>query len=285
MAYQSGTVTNTSGSFSLAHQNMIEEIKNLVTSTAFMGAGQEWAVERYDTSTDNHELILRGPGLSGADEIYVGITAYHNVGADYYNLAVAGFTGYVPGNTFDTQPGASNVMGVPAHNLAIDYWLIANGQRIAVVMKVGTPVYESFYIGKFFPYATPSQYPYPLVCAGMLGSKSGTRYSDTSHSMGYKGNRSNFKMRFVDGAWKQVGVSPYNDWAGSLRSTETDTYQLHQLELMDGSNIYGALDGIFHVTGFNNVVENTITVGTDTYLVVQDVWRTGFGDYFAMRLN
>jgi hypothetical protein len=289
MAYETGTVTDASGSFALAHQNLLERIKNQVTSEAFMGAGQAWAAERYDTTGD-HELILRGPGLSGTEEIYVGIKLYHDANADYYNCKVAGLTGYVSGNTFETQPGASGMLGVPLHNQSITYWLIANGQRIALAAKVGTPVYESFYIGNFLPYATPSQYPYPVIAAGMLSSASATRFSETTHSMPYKGNRANLKMRFVDGVWKQPECWPWNNGllAGStyqMRESPTDHYPLLPVTLNDSTpNIYGELDGIYFVSGFNNAVENTITIGGDTYLVVQDVWRTSHIDYYAMKL-
>jgi hypothetical protein len=254
-----------------------------------MGAGQTWAVERYVTTGD-HELILRGPGLSGTEEIYIGIKLYHNADADYYNCKIAGFTGYVSSNTFETQPGASGMLGVPLHNQSITYWLIANGQRIALAAKVGTPVYESFYIGKFLPYATPSQYPYPVIAAGMLSSASATRFSDTNHSMPYKGTRANCQMRLVDGVWKQPDAWPWNNGAlaGStyqMRESPTDHYPVLPVVLNDSTpNIYGELDGIYFVSGFNNAVENTITIGGDTYLVVQDVWRTSHIDYYAMKL-
>lgn len=303
MAYETGTVTNTSGSFSLAHQNLLELIKNKVTSTAFMGTGNTWTVERYVT-TGNHELILRGPGLSGTEQIYVGLMTYQDSSADYYNLLVAGFTGYVSSNAFGTQPGYSGAIGVPMHNLSITYWLVANAQRIALAAKVGTPVYESFYIGKFLPYATPSQYPYPVCAAGMLNGATATRFSDTSHSMPYKGNRANLKIRFVDGSWKQPYCWPWNNLllanTGStsdfqLRETPTDHYPLLPVILTDAepsiyinqpsNNTYGELDGIYYVSGFNNVVENTITVGSDTFLVVQDVWRNSHIDYYALKLS
>jgi hypothetical protein len=304
MSYETGTVTNASGSFSLAHQNLLELIKNKVTNSTFMGgAGNVWAVERYVTTGD-HELILRGPGLSGTEEIYVGIKLYHDVNADYYNCKVAGFTGYVSGNTFETQPGASGMLGVPLHNLSITYWLVANGQRIVLAAKVGTPVYESFYIGKFLPYATPSQYPYPICAAGMLSSASATRFSETTHSIPYKGNRANMQVRFVDGLWKQPYCWPWNNLSLAntnaasnfqLRESPTDHYPLLPVILTDAgpsywlnspsNNTYGELDGIYHVSGFNNVVENTVTIGGTPHLIVQDVWRNSHIDYYALKLS
>lgn len=62
---------------------------------------------------------------------------------------------YISANSFDSQPGAI-ISGVPAHNQRIDYWLTVNPQHITMTLKVGTPVYESCYVGEFLPYARPS---------------------------------------------------------------------------------------------------------------------------------
>ncbi len=379
-----GYVTGASGSFSLANQNMVEKIRDLVTATtrgtasftgsglndcaaggtytglvdrtyrvqidladavdtfkwskdggvtwaaedvAITGAAQElengvtvtftattghtlndywevactsqgWTVLNYDTSGSTHYLILKGCGLTGQEEIFVGFIAYHNADADYYNIGVMACTGYVAENSYSTQPNAFT-SGIPANNNRIDYWLTWNSQRIAIAKKVDTPVYESGYVGKFLPYARPSQFPYPICCGGMLSGHAGTRSSDTSHSMPYKGNRANFKMRTLAGTWYQAYTMPWGDvWITCGGSTQIspspsaamrDTggeYHLTPVELYEPSaNLFGALDGIYHITGFNNAVENTVTIGGKTYVIVQDVWRTGFLDYYAMRLD
>ncbi len=276
MPHAIGYVDNSGGT--LAHYKMLEKIRDVAVASTF------WEVMRYNTSVANRELILKGKGYTGTEEIYVGVRTYQDASADYYNLCVATFTGYVPSNTFDTQPGV-RLSGVPAHNQRIDYWLTVNPQRIACCMKVGTPVYEHFYVGKFFPYARPSQYPYPIVCAGMLSGAAVTRYSDTSHSMPYKGNRVNLGMRFNTGAYLQPETHPWNNTylasTTQLRDTN-DSYPLLPIILTDANGIYGELDGIRFVSGFNNVVENTC--GPD-WVVLQDVSRTGFVDYIALKLD
>ena len=277
--HEIGFVTN---SVQLAHYAMLARIHAVATANG-------WTALRYVTSGTNHELILKGAGYSGTEEIFVGFRTYHDVAADYYNLLAAGFTGYVAGNTFDTQPG-SRLSGVPAHNQRIDYWLTVNPQRIALAMKVGTPVYESAYVGKMLPYALPSQYPYPVVCAGMLTSASATRFSDTTHSMGYKGDRAAMGVRFNSGSWVQMHTWPWQNSmlaGGSSQMRPTDgRYPLCPVVLNDNtSNVYGELDGIYFVSGFDNTVESTFTIGANTYVVIQDVARTGFFDYYAMRLD
>ncbi|MCY1516556.1 hypothetical protein D9M68_511920 [compost metagenome] len=178
---------------------------------------------------------------------------------------------------------------MPAHNQRIDYWLTLNGQRIAFALKLGTPVFEMAYVGKFLPYARPSQYPYPLVCAGMLDGATATRFSETSHSVGIKGSRANFGMRFNDGTWRQVACWPWNNAyvaGATLQQRDTNgAYPLNAVVLSDSQGLYGELDGVRHIAGFNNATENTLTIDGKTWVMFQDVWRTGFNDYYAIRMD
>lgn len=265
----------------LAHYMMLDKIKTFAEANGY-------TILRYDTAIANRELIMRAPGYSGSEQIFIGFRCYQDAGADYYNMTVAGFTGYVPGNSFATQPGAF-LSGIPAHNNRIDYWLTLTPQRIALAMKVGTPVYQVAYTGKFNKYAFNSQYPYPVAVGGMLVGEPATRFSDTNHSMPYKGNRANFGMRFNDGTWRNVQTHPWNNSniAGTTYSTRDtkNEYPLESIILMDTQGEYGELEGVYQISGFNNVVENTTTIAGITYLVVQDVSRNGFIDYIAMRLD
>lgn len=305
MAYQI-SFTDQTGTTGFAHKEMLLRIKALAEANG-------WTTLRYKTDDPaSHELILRGVGLSGDKQIFIGFRTYESVPADYYNLAVAGFTGYIPANTWATQPGLFE-SGVPAHNQRVDYWLAVNAQRIALGAKVGTPVYESAYAGFFLPYATPGQFPYPLCVGGMLDGAPATRYSDTAHSMPYKGSRNNFRIRWLDGTWRVIATYPWNNAniggaTDQLRDTN-GTYQTTPIVLCESTpNVFGELDGIYYVSNFNNTVESMIQVGgtpvTDNgswtsqqrataietaggvpYICFQDVARTSFNDYYAMRLN
>lgn len=286
-----GFVDNT-GAF--ANQNLLGVIKTLAESNG-------WTTLRYDTASAMRELIMRSSGLSGTEDIYIGFRSYQNVGADVYNVSVAGFTGYIPANPFINQPGYFE-SGIPAHNNRIDYWIAANAQRVVMGLKVGTPVYTHGYTGKFFPYGTPSQYPYPLYVGGCLVGVPETRYSATTYTFPYYGatagtepgtNRGNSQLRFTDGSWRQHRMWPH--WAnaivaqGTLSLRETGTqYSLQPLIIMSSSpslNIMGELDGVYQITGFNNVTENTLVIGGDDYVVLQDCSSTGFNNYVALRME
>lgn len=264
----------------LAHQNMIVEIRDLAVANG-------WEVLRFDDSGTSHEVILKGEGLTGTEEIFIGFRTYENAGADYYNILCGVFTGYVSGNTFDTQPGAY-LAGVPAHNTRIDYWLAVNAQRITCAMKVGTPVYESFYVGKFSQYGRPSQYPYPVICGGAFQGAATTRFSDTTHQFYLAGGGNTRAAIRTNAGWINPSVHPYNNAAlcGSTQLRDTDgKYQLMPVEVYDANGLYGSLDGIFHISGFNNAAENTIVISGVTYVVIQNVYRTGFSDYYATRMQ
>jgi hypothetical protein len=283
MSYDIGYVDN---SVQTAHYAFLAALEGLVTAS-----GEGWSTMRYGTSGSNHELILKGEGFSGLEEIYVGFRTYQDASADYYNLLAMVATGYVSGNTFDTQPNAI-YSGIPAHNQRIDYWLTWNPQRIAFALKVGTPVYESCYVGKFLPYAKPSQFPYPVVCGGMLNGDQAYRFSNTGYAMPYNGNVENMKMRDTDGTWQKIYCYPFSNsilagGTAALRDTGT-YYPLMPVELFDGSgntNLYGALDGIYFVPGFDNTTENTLLIDGTTYVVIQDVYRTGFNDFYALKME
>lgn len=246
-----------------------------------------------DDPTSGHELVVRSPGMSGTEQIFWGIRTYHSVGADYYNLLTMVSTGFVSGNVFDAQPNAVYA-GVPAHNARIDYWLSLNGQRIVAGLKVGTPVYEHLYLGKFLPYARPSQYPYPVLCGGMLDGAAATRFSETTHDFYPRGGHNRGRVR-TPTTWAQAFFWPWprssdrpQHLAGPaafLRDTGGQ-YPLLPIIVHDGTaNIWGELDGIYYVCGFGNAVENTLSIAGVNYVVMQSVARTGFADYYAMRLD
>lgn len=278
MAYEIGYTDN---STKLAHYAFLDKIHDLAVANG-------WTVLRRTTAAPNPELIISGPGTTDYQDVYVGFRAYQDAGADYYNIAVAGFTGYLSAETFANQPGA-RVSGVPMHNNRIDYWLTVNNIRIAFGAKVGTPVYESAYVGLALPYATPGQFPYPMVVGGALTGEAATRFSETTHDMPYRGSNARMAMRWVDGTWQTPETWPWNNVYFTTTNQVRDTgskYALYPVILTNStSGVFGELDGVFFITGFNNAVENTLVIGGVTYVVLQAVYRTGFADYYALRMS
>jgi hypothetical protein len=277
MAYEISYVDN--ADTVLAHCKMVDRIKTLALANG-------WSTLRDVSTSNTREIILLGVGLTGLENIYIGFKTYLDVGADYYNIQVGTFTGYTAGNSFETQPGFY-LVGVPAHNARIDYWLCVNAQRIACTMKVGTPVYESFYAGKFVPYARPTQYPYPVFVGGSFAGAAATRFSDTAHYFYVRGGLGTRAALRNNSAWVSPYTYPYDSnlvVTTQIRDTNNE-YQLFPVELFTATDLYGRLDGIYHITGFNNATENTLVISGITYVVIQDTWRTGHGDYYALRIE
>jgi hypothetical protein len=112
------------------------------------------------------------------------------------------------------------------------------------------------------------------------------------------------RLRTPDGTWKgfdynslnsagQGKIWPYCGYMNNLRANLDGSYFMMPIVLTydDGAagtvnqrNTYGELDGVAGVTGYNQVSENTNTVGRIQWLMVQDTFRTTTTDYFAVKL-
>lgn len=319
MGYAIATVTGGLGDE--AHYKALAAIRTLALANG-------WTEMRYDTSGADKELILNSAGLSGTEDIYIGFKTYQSVGADYYNIVVACFTGYIDENSFESQPGAK-LCGVPAHNNAITYFMTCNEQRLALCFKVGTPVYTHGYAGKMFPYSRPGEFPSPLVSAGNFNGKEARRFSDTNYQFPYYGyspnngvgngqpsNVNHCYLRLQSGAWTQLYHNPWRNGAVNLRPAGTNyqpqvitlyNYEPPAANLLTKGNVWGVLDGITQITGFNNGVENVlqqggtpvdqtgmtvleavdavIAAGGRAHVVLQDTNRTGFNNFITMEMS
>lgn len=290
--------TVTGGIGDEAHYKVLAAIKTLAEANG-------WTTLRSVTTGEVHELILNSSGLSGTEDIYIGFRTYQSVPGDYYNILAGVFTGYVSGNSFDTQPGA-RLSGVPCHNNAVTYFITANAQRIAGCFKVGTPVYTHFYAGKMFPYSRPGEFPSPLVCGGNFNGAAAKRFSDTDYGFPYHGRESGIYggsisdvrpsylwLRNQAGIWTRNSHFPFyngaqgENWSVGERALANfnylstaesrralvpagTNYQPQPIILYTMTNpstdvftgsVFGELDGVYALSGFNNGVENVLQVG------------------------
>jgi len=268
--------------------------------SALSNVNQAWVEERYvDDVLDGEglqdlELILRGPGLSGTEQIWASFTTNQSANSDYYNFSIGSMVGYVDQNTLATQPGYSGQRWLPCWNLSLKYWLTVNGQRISLAMKVETN-YIFGYAGKYFPYASPSQFPYPL-CVSATSASSTTRYSG-SYTIDLF--TASLKARNFSGVWGAKQCWPYDEVisddaygiASGIRAENptrdvNGEYPLLAYALYDDtSGMFGDLDGVFFVSGFNSAVENTITAGGVAYVKIANKQSTDITGYFGLRLQ
>jgi len=295
MAVEIGTATN--------YSDLAAKLNTFLTSNAaLIAAGQAWTNLRA-TSTEH---IWRAPGLSGTEQIYVGVRRYFDTVGDYYNWEVAGFTGFVTENAWTAQPGKNtNGIYLPLWNNSIPYWFIANGQRAVVVAKVGT-TYHLGYLGKFLPYATPGQYPYPLLVAGM-NNTSTWRYSNAGNTHIVRALDECGQMYTPGGGWFYVNNSITNDtylnsWPcdslgnyssamSKVAAFTSGDVTLLPVILNSGTyvagimNVFGELDGVYWCPGVSAAAESIITIDTVDYLVIQNGVNTTTTDFAAVRLS
>ncbi len=288
MAYTSGTAIN--------------YLDLLATLATFVTANGWTILEQSET-----QLYLRGEGAGGLDEIYCGIGAFANTGSGYYNWALYGSIAYRAGRGYASMPMSSGGGSyVYLWNAAIPYWFVANGRRIVMVAKVGT-VYEVLYLGLGNVPAADCQYPYPLIVGG-CGYTSTLRYSDTGGGhAAFIGRDANSGESYTfgrimasGGLWHNINMTQgtaetaYPRWVsasrrGQLLTAPDGSYLVEEIWLAgvtyrNGHYLMARVEGLHAITGYNNSSENVISIDGVNYLVFQDVYRTGYGNYFALRL-
>lgn len=262
------------------------------------------------------EYIWRAPGNANADQIFVGASRFYDTGSgNYDNWRLGGFTGYGGANTFTNQPGAETRPVLTLWNGEIPYWFIADGARVKVVAKVSS-VYACAYLGFAETYPSPGQLPYPLVVGGNMAWSTEPALTSANWRYSYTGlensaffqplNATNdrwrsLRLRRPDGSWQGFDGTPgrFNTIHGDLwpwtttmsnvRPALDGSYVLLPIMMFEagsegGTNAWGELSGVMAVTGHGNGSENTVVVGRETWLVVQNVHRTAKNNYAAFRL-
>lgn len=256
-----------------------------VTQGAITTDGHAWTERRWtDTAGGPYELWVTGPGLDGLQAITTGFETYKDDTAGIHNWRMRVAAGFLASANFDGQPGTSAERAVLLWNQPIEYWFVANGQRWIVISKVST-VWEVTYGGYIYPYALPGQYPYPIVLSACWNSGSLERFSSLSgnHYFGFKGG-TNLALRLADGTYTYgLGTWPFQT-ISNPRPSDAGEYGLLPIVISDASNTYGEFDGVFQISGYNNGSENTVTIATVDYLVVQSTYHTGTNDYVAIKL-
>lgn len=285
----------------------------LTTNSALVTAGQQWTQVAGPggaiTSTD--EIVLRGPGLAGADQVFVGVSQSTSVSNDYYNWVLHGLVSHNPALPIASQANTSGGRTLTLWQSSIPYWFIANGRRFIVVARVST-VYVCCYCGFILPYCEPTSWPYPMF-VGASGSEPTRRWSasnEARHSSFFSPGESGAALCFNDTVWRNFvnrpgsGASegnPTNRYVypsrafpgggGSykFRDNVDGSYTLLPTELMARNDPYnailGTLQGVFMCSGFGQASENIQTVGAISHLLVQNIYRTAADEYAAIRME
>lgn len=306
MALETGTANG--------HIDLLDKLVEFLTSHSdLVGQGQNWELLSNSDEGFSRQYFLRAPGLTTRENIHLQIRGLEDPQNDRYNWQINSALGFSASATWQGQPNLSPDTFSYYSNKAIKYWFVGNGQRVIMVAKVSTS-YVTIYLGKIHPYGTPGHFPYPVLVGG-VGDKSTYRWSDATLTADVSCIANPGKGCYLytnDGDWRQVinragasqntgliGVLPTCSGAffSSLQWTTLDQVQAN----FDGSynlipfilgtshqqpsvNTFGELDGMFWVTGTGNSAENIITIDDEDYLVVQNMHRSSWTEYCAVRL-
>ena len=324
MAVETGTASSASDLYD-------KLIAFLTTNADLVSAGQEWAVA-WDTPAayeNRSDIVLRGPGLSGQDQVYVGMRLFQDPIGDTFFIQTVGMTGVLPAGLHyrDHVNVTPNFVRMFLDVGTMSYWFVANGRRFMVVVKISTN-FETMYAGLFLPYATPLSYSYPFFLGGSAGPTDtdgpfNWRSEDTNHThFAWPHNENYYTPQAVDsnawlmdpaGSWKQLANSGGTNGTPCCMGPEftdgdyfpSDSYgarwiMTRTMDAYGGDRIlvpctliqkdptdqtYGILDGAFRCQGVANSAENLITADGVDHLVVQNVYRSDFNDYWAMALE
>lgn len=284
------------------HEDLLDKVVTHLTT----GLGtQNWTLLETDTSITNEiHKYLKGPGLSGTDEIFVNIRTYKDIGLDRYNWGIRGAINYNNLNAFDTQPGVSPSGNMCLWDSSIPYQLIANGRRFILIAKIST-TYHGCYCGFYLPYATSSEMPYPIAIMTSAYSNN-QRWSAGVYTVGgfWDPVAGSSYIRHFDGNWISIEnyeargdgqrseyhsncVWPFH-WNNEIGVNQDGSYGILPAVIhgnYSGGNVYGELEGVYRVAGFSNAAEDILDIGADQYLVVQSVYRTNNRDYAAIKLG
>jgi hypothetical protein len=296
------------------------DLLNRLVAFATGLAANPWVVMRNTLggtiAAPTGEVILKGVGSAGTDQIFVGIQPFANSTADYYNWRLAGFTGFDNSLAWSAQPGVMQNVFLTLWNAPIPYTFVGNGRRLIVIAKIST-FQMIAYLGFINQYASPAQYPYPLAIGGNLaegqepaGNSTAWRWSvpdNTNHNFphsnsvntfGVPANTYQLRLRSPAGVWLALraadngsygdfNIWPFSGGMGNLQQNLGPTAQSPILPLIlydTTPEVYGEFDGVAATSGQNIGAEDLLTVGTDNWFVVQDVFRTTRDRYSCVRL-
>jgi len=270
-------------------------------------------------------VSLRGPGLSGDDQILVTMQPFSTAANNAYSIRVRGHTAYTTPGT--SQPGAdSNWCYLLTLNSPMSYWIVANGRRFIVVVK-NSSRYDAMYAGFILPEHLPSDWSYPLfigassytgsqsqandehyhsnfwypVATSALNTASGSSYLFTPMQAwavirdGYPGSSSvtNTDTGRMTIPWSRICLQNVrrqidgDPWfrRGQIVAVNRDSAGSIDSQVPEGGVFYGSFDGVFYTPAFGATAEQESVVGGVTYKMFPNIGRTSDGQFAAIAME
>lgn len=288
--------------------------------------GQHWATLRQVASLTttqfgkpiydgDSELVLKGPGLSGTDEIFYGMQRFWSDGdarAHWNHYPMAGF---VPALAIADQPqvqGGSSANATRAcHTMwsqAIPYTIIASGRRFILLTRSNI-YYSQSYQGFILPSTLPKYWGYPYFSGGTGDNRNiswSSLPSSRSAFWNYLGESEGGSAYVLaeDKGWRtiygsnveQISQYPVSRHVANAAYPHSEQQMFQLRNNLDGSVPLfqvqitpnrGFLDGVFAVPGRDGRQPEEIIVTREgkRLLVAQNHHRSGFNDFCAFALE
>lgn len=274
MAYQTGTAAG--------YKDFLAKLRTFALANG-------WTQKRSLTPADSeHELILQSVGDSGQDSITLAWKTKTSEATDIFNLLCKASNTYVD-TPFESLVNANSQTVVYLWDGSIEYHLMVNKERIMFACVVsGTSQY--YYGGNMRTYTSRGHWSNPLCCFG-VGTNADGRWSNTGDDYsGWQYLRGSKPVPVYNDQKTWVKMSHIHPFMGSTQRFSAwtaydngDRALLQSIVKIDGHQVVGELIGVYGTggLGISNMQELTHSNGKK-YLVVQNVYRAGGGDYLVM---
>lgn len=316
----SGSITHSTGVWAIVFSTAPDDTTNITADYIYGEAGRDWKVELNRRTRDNvnqeiwpagdpKEYIISNTGTSGDEKIYIGLREWEYPAESAYGIDLNCYLQYVAGEEWNSNTGEHNHTAystdwehytehpmLPLADDSMGYWIYSNKQRIVIVGKVAGH-YESAYLGFGRRFGAPSTYPYPLLA---IGSAHGTMaQSDVtdSHQFICAPRRSIDPDEYYN-AWvcspgnahkitDDLYFLPYHDYdaIGTLDKTSNTKVLMTPVYIVNDTegDTYMDLDEVYHVAATNIQSEDRLQVGANYYKLFQNVFRSEYYDYMAVK--
>lgn len=125
----------------------------------------QWGPTSRHRDMSNDTWIWQGPGYDASRRVYIHARGMCREIDDTHIVEFAYATGHNSGiRGFSQQVGSPTVSRALLMNSSpVVYWIYVNSKRLIVVVRSGAQDYTSAYVGFMSAFATPDQWPFPLV--------------------------------------------------------------------------------------------------------------------------
>ena len=260
------------------------------------------------------EFVLKNSGISTKDVITVGIrdfqrtadnlfgvnlNLYRDWDKDIEDAANWNFNGP---ETVSTQYNSNHEMwdNLPSMVMADDtlqYWIYSNKRRIIVVVRSQGTIYTNCYLGAGKRLASPSRYTFPHCVIGSSHDDN-VNIADESADHTYIAemriglskhsciliDRSNQYQKSDD-----IKQSPSHDFidSGQLKLTTNNKIRPKPIFMINvdttPDEVLFMLDEVYLSPAIGLTSENTIDIGGTDYRIFQNVFRSNYNDFMAIK--